>query len=414
MRFPVLRPCRTRSLTRTTVLSSNVKRPSVVLTPSSSFSLRPQSTAPLILLALLAILLAGCGRMRHENVEKVYVSTQRTYLRDRVAAVYTRTGEVTNGEPLVVLEHSRRFLRVRTPKNETGWVEEHMVIDQKVYDEFERLAAEHKDDQPFATATLFDDLYMHLTPGRNTERFYLLPGNTKVQLLERGSVPKAAANVPPAGLSQLAETAPKEHGTGRQAPEAPPPAMEDWWLARDPQGHTGWVLASRTDIDVPEEIEQYGEGQRFIGAWKIATVHDPQADAPNHDVPEYLTLLAPPRSGQPFDFDQVRVFTWSRIHHRYETGFRLHPIQGFLPVKIFTAPTPQGPVPAFSFTLAGNDRVITDPTTGVMRPALPRTIEYEMIDTQVRRIGADTAPIPIQHEETKGKAGKQARPHLRK
>lgn len=354
--------------------------------------------------------------MHHENVEKVYVSTQQTYLRDRVAAVYTRTGEVTNGEPLVVLEHGRRFLRVRTPKNETGWVEEHMVIDQKVYDGFQQLAAEHKDDQPFATATLSDDLYVHLTPGRDTDRFYRLSGNTKVQLLERGSVPKVAAGTPLAELTKLAETAKADKDI--EQPTAPP-VMEDWWLARDPQGRTGWVLASRADVDVPDAIEQYGEGQRFVGAWKIATVNDPESDAPNHQAPEYLTLLAPPKSGQPFDFDQVRVFTWSRIHHRYETGFRLHPIQGFLPVKIFTAPTPQGPVPAFSFTLAGGPdpnsaQVVTNPTTGVMRPATPRNIQYEMIDTQVKRIGADTAPISTRHEEEKEKAAAKKTAHPRR
>ncbi len=342
--------------------------------------------------------------MHHEDVEKVYVSAPETYLRDRVAAVSARTGEVTNGEALVVLEHGRRFLRVRTPKNETGWVEDHMVIDQKVYDGFKQLAAEHRNDQPFATATLSDDLYMHLTPGRDTEHFYLLPGNTKVQLLERGSVPKVAAGAATAELAKLAETA-----KGDKDKEQPaPPVMEDWWLARDPQGHTGWLLASRAYVDVPDDIEQYGEGQLFVGAWKIASVYDPESDAPNHEAPEYLTLLAPPKSGQPFDFDQVRVFTWSRIHHRYETGFRLHPIQGFLPVKIFTAPTPQGPVPAFSFMLAGPDpnsaQIITDPSTGVMRPAVPRTIEYEMIDTQVKRIGADTAPIPTRHNEEKEQA----------
>lgn len=392
-----------------------------MLTPSSFFTFRLRKSALLALPALSLVLLAGCGRVHHQKVEKVYVSTQRTYLRDRVAAVYTRTGEVTNGEPLVVLEHARRFLRVRTPKNETGWVEEHMVIDQKVYDGFEQLAAEHKNDQPFATATLSDDLYMHLTPGRDTDRFYLLAGNTKVQLLERGSVPKVASNAPPAALARLAKTA----KDGKDKDQLPPVAMEDWWLARDHQGRTGWVLASRADVDVPEDIEQYGEGQRFVGAWKIATVNDPESSAPNHEAPEYLTLLAPPKSGQPFDFDQVRVFTWSRIHHRYETGFRLHPIQGFLPVKIFTAPAPKGyasgsaqtgpqpQVPAFSFTLAGTDEVITDPTTGVMHPVHPRTIQYEMIDTQVKRIGADTAPIPTKHNEEKERAEAKRKPHTR-
>lgn len=344
----------------------------------------------------------------------VYVSAQETFLRDRVAEVSNRVAEVANGEPLVVIEHGHRFTKVKTPRNEIGWIEDHMVIDQKVYDAFAQLAAEHKKDQPFATATLLYDLYMHVLPGRETDRFYRLPENTKVELLERASVPRETPGGPaPAPLARLAQTKPAGTRTisDRQAAPVPPaPDMEDWWLTRDAQGRTGWMLANYVDVDVPLDIEQYGEGQRFVGAWKIATVNDPESDFPNHEAPEYLTLMAPPKYGLPFDFDQVRVFTWSKIHHRYETGFRLHPIAGFLPVKIFIAPTPQGPVPAFSFQLAADDHVITNPQTGVMRPATPRTIEYEMIETVVKRIGPDTAPIPTKREEEKNKkAQKQGR-----
>lgn len=343
--------------------------------------------------------------MQRSQQELVYVSARKTYLRDRVAAVSNRTGEVTNGETLQVLEHGRRFLRVKTPKNETGWVEEHMVIDQKTYDAFTKLAEEHKNDPVAAIATLRDDLYMHLAPGRGTDRFYLIPGDTKVKLLVRGSVAKTPpGGAPPAPLAKLAEApgANGKHARSEKPEEAPPPLpMEDWWLARDGQGHTGWLLGSRVDVDVPDAIAQYGEGQRFVGAWQLATISDPESNFPDHKAPEYLTLLAPPKSGLPFDFDQVRLFTWSKNHHRYETGFRLHPIQGFLPVKIYTAQTPNGSVPAFSFLLASSDNMTTDPETGVIRPVAPRTIEYEVIDTQVKRIGADTAPISTKHGEQK-------------
>lgn len=49
-----------------------------------------------------------------------------------------------------------------------------------------------------------------------------------------------------------------------------------------------------------------------------------------------------------------------------------------------------------------------------MHPAHPRTIQYEMIDTQVKRIGADTAPIPTKHGQEKEKAKKTPHQHRRK
>lgn len=125
----------------------------------------------------------------------VYVTVKRIYLRDRVAVVANRVAEVTNGERLIVVEHGRRFLKVKTPQGAVGWIEDHAVIDQGQFDEFQNLAKQHASEMPVTDALLYNELYMHLTPGRKTQHFYLLSPNAKVSLLERASVPRNASGV---------------------------------------------------------------------------------------------------------------------------------------------------------------------------------------------------------------------------
>ena len=400
----------------------------------SSLQRRGTLVLPLLVLCLLA-LCSACSRFRPERHDTVYVSTRQTYLHDRVAAVSNRVAEVTNGQQLEVLEHGRRFLKVKTQKNEIGWIEERAVIDAKTYDAFAQLGKQHKQDPVVATGVIRDEIYLHLLPGREAERFYLLAANAKVQLLARASVPKtpapgqgapstrpptpqpaAAPKTPAAGAKPVAKTplpAPAAAPLSGQVVPEPPP-LEDWWLVRDGQGHAGWLLASRLDVDVPDEIGTYAEGQRMVGAYVLNKVYDSAASTPDHQVPQYVTVLSPPKSGLPFDFDQVRVFTWSLRHHRYETAFRIHPIQGYLPLKTGSQPAASGSVPTFSFQIPSGPNLTTDSATGITRPVSPRTITYMMIDTQVKRTGPDLGPIPVGHLEgdksKSGKSGKSGKP----
>ncbi len=360
----------------------------------------PRSPLCFAICVALMIALSGCTRLReHIKPEMVYVVAKQTYLRDRVAAVSSRVALVSNGEPLEVIEHGRRFLKVKTAKGEVGWIEEHMVIDQATYDQFAALGQQHAHDPVVATAVLRDDLYLHVKPGRETERFYLLPENEKLQLLIRASVPKPA---PPQGFlptpHPAAGTKGKKAGSsGAKAalPGEPAVPMEDWWLVRDSRGQVGWMLSRRLDVDVPDEIAGYSEGQKIVGAYVLTKVSDPESSLPDKMVPEYVSVTNVYKDGVPYDFNQVRVFTWNVKKHRYETAYRQRGLEGYLPVKVSQTKNAQGQsVPEFSITVASGDEVKVDPLTGAARPAQTDVLRYQLEGGMVKRITAGPAPVP--------------------
>ena len=358
--------------------------------------------------ALMAAL-SGCTRLReHLKPEMVYVVAKQTYLRDRVAAVSNRVALVSNGQPLEVVEHGRRFLKTKTAKGELGWIEEHMVIDQAAYDQFAALGQKHAHDPVVATAVLRDDLYLHVKPGRETDRFYLLPENEKLQLLIRASVPKPA---PPQGLLPAPRpalaTKGKKAGAKETLPGEPAVPMEDWWLVRDSKGQVGWMLSRRLDVDVPDEIAGYSEGQKIVGAYVLTRVYDSESSLPDKMVPEYVSVTNAYKDGLPYDFDQVRVFTWNTKKHRYETAYRQRSLEGYLPVTVSQAKNAQGQsVPEFSITVSDSDEVKVDPLTGAARPAQTGVLHYQLEGGMVKRVsaGGPLAPLAAKSGPVEGSA----------
>ncbi|MGE5205227.1 MAG: SH3 domain-containing protein [Chlamydiota bacterium] len=273
----------------------------------------PRKTLAFSLLALA--LLPGCSR-RSQPKETAYVTVPQVYLRDRIAAVYNRVALVKNGEPLEVLDRSRRFVRVRTADGKEGWVEQRYLVGQDVFDQMQKLAADNLHTPVMAAGLTDNDTNIHIAPGRQTEHLYQIKGGTKVQILKRATASKPRPVALPV----------REDVKGKTPP---PPPLEDWWLVRDPQGRVGWVLARMVDIDVPLDVAQYAEGQRIVGAFVLD-----QAQDGDKQVPQYLMVLTEPRDGMPFDYNQIRVFTWNVKRHRYETAYRERKLFGIFPVTI--------------------------------------------------------------------------------
>jgi SH3-like domain-containing protein len=384
---------------------------------------------------------SGCSRLHPKPAAQyVYVTAKQTFLRDRVAAVSNRTATVENGDRLEVLDHGRRFVKVQTAKGEQGWIDEKVVATQDVFNEFEKLKQEHAADPVVASAVVRDEVYMHAKPGRDTERFYRLAEGEKLKLLARATlekpvppgtrvakaVPAPVAQAPAATSAGALQKGTKAAATASvPAPDVPaPPAMEDWWLVRDSKGDTGWLFSRMMDVDAPDAITRYSEGQRIVGSYVLTTVNDPEAEQDEKNIPIYVTVLSPYKAGLTYDFDQLRVFTWNVKKHRYETGFRDRNIQGYLPVSVKMATDPYGkgpaattPAPTFSYRVLADDAgpVVPDPVTGAVVPGKTVVKTYRLEGNLVRRVlqpgtqapgEAHPAPVSDKKKAAAGKGGK--------
>ena len=325
--------------------------------------------------------LAGCGQVGSKT-EYAYVASPEVVLRDQVAQVYTKTGIVHNGERVQVLERmqGRRFVRVRSSRGEEGWVQDRYLTDQQTYDQLQKLEEQFKNTPAQAVAITRAQVNLHAIPGRKTEHLYQLNENEKVDLLGRQVADRNAT--PPKKASDSDSSEEQAGATEKPGQE---PVWEDWWLVRDSKKRAGWVLARMLYVDVPIDIAQYAEGQRLVGFFLLDQVKDG-----DNNVSEYLVLLSENKDGQPYDFDQIRVFTWNIRRHRYETAYREHGLAGFLPVTVGRE----------SFEKEGELRTFTVPEKD--REGQLHQVKYKFNPPIVRRV---TAAIeqPLPRKRAKGK-----------
>ena len=358
----------------------------------------------------VALALSGCNLIHVKPAEKyVYVTAKSAVLRDRVAAVSNRTGTVSNGEKLVILEQARLWVKVKAPNGAIGWVQKKDVAEEGLAEQFIDLGKKHAQDPVVASAVARDEVVLHISPGRKSDSFYRLAEGDAISLLVRATVEKPVT----AGAAPK-PAAPKPGAKPSDPAALLEPVMEDWWLVRDAKGDTGWIYSRMMDVSAPDAIMRYAEGQRIVGAYLIAKVEDPDSGVLNNGVavtsiPEYVTVLAPYKAGLPYDFDQVRVFTWNTKMHRYETAFREHGVEGYLPVKISSASKDN--VPTFTYHVLPADVPTPVPNSnGELKPARTIAKTYRLDGSSCKRVLPPGAQPPAQAkppEETKAPAKKK-------
>ena len=314
------------------------------------------------LVLAFALVLPACNRGKGGAREVAYVSVPQTFLRDRVAEVYEKVGTVKNGDRVTVLERDRRFVKIRTSTGTEGWISQRYLTSQQVFDQLQKLAKDNEDDPVQGQGITRNDTNLHVEPGRDADHIYQVGTGEKVALLKRATAEKPGAVVPPTRNAAKA---------GQKAGEKPAPVavIEDWWLVRDSHGRAGWVLARMIDLDVPLDIAQYAEGQRIVAYFVLSEVQDG-----DKKVPQYLTVLTEPKDGLPFDFNQIRVFTWNVKRHRYETAYRER-MEGVLPVTVgHETFDKEGTLPIFVVRVRDDTGTVTERKYKLNTPIVRRVL----------------------------------------
>jgi SH3-like domain-containing protein len=308
----------------------------------------------------VTIFFAACNRGRGRVLEVAYVAAVQANLRDQVAAVYEKAGVVKNGDRVEVLDHDRRFVKVRTATGATGWIEQRYLVGQDVYDQIQKLTADNQNDPVQAQGATRNDTNLHVEPGRDTEHLYQISSGEKLSLLKRGTAEKAGS------VASASRATSRENSQDKKKPG---PIIEDWWLVRDSHNRVGWVLSRMIDLDVPLDIAQYAEGQRIVAFFVLNQVQDG-----DKKVAQYLTVVTEPKDGLPFDFNQIRVFTWNVKRHRYETAYRER-MEGVLPVTVAQENfDKEGMLPTFLIRVQDDAGTITERKYKLNTPMVRRVI----------------------------------------
>ena len=331
----------------------------------------------LVLGALLA--LSSCGKQESDVIGEAYVAPATLNLRREIAQKNSSVAVLKHGERVGIIDVRRRFVKIRTPGGEEGWVDSLQLLSSEQMEQMRRQTQYALSLPSEGSAGVFEALNIHIEPSRASPAFAKIPEGGSVRVLAHRIEPRVTApQRPPVLVADRPEPLSRRQRRERQpranshlpAPPAPPkpPAnwqelsaeridgaestadrkaerdeqaaekketapkkpvvMEDWTLVRTKDNQCGWVLSRNLVMSIPDEVAQYAEGKRITSYFDLGAVPDEEKGVKHNWLWTTLSTL------QPYDFDSWRVFLWNRRRHRYETSYRMRDVEGYFPVHV--------------------------------------------------------------------------------
>lgn len=296
----------------------------------------------LTLIFLLTLLSASCHRSERAqpSLFNTITTSKQTYIYKSPSWQAERIETLIPGAKIEVLQTTnRRWVRVRTPSRQVGWVEKRDILSHENYQEWQSLARRIVNNRPLIKGAPIDTANLRLRPGRNTVKLFRL---------------REAESLDIFALAHTRVVSPVRSSTRREPSE---PRYETWYLVRNSAGMVGWVLSRLINLDIPQQVLRYAEGKIIVFSQVIAVSRDKEGKT--H--PWYL--IAERNNGTDVDFDRVRILYWNLSHNRYELLYRIKNLAGVLPIRVTSAEPGQPARATFTvsyFSEDGEPTLITE------------------------------------------------------
>ena len=268
------------------------------------------------LVLAFSIVLSGCGPRKEPAKEQATVVAKHASVRMKNSATSRTLATLEPDAKIDILEKQGNWYRIRSGETQ-GWMEETTLLTDAMAAQLKSMVDEAKKQEAQNTALLRDDVNLRLEPGRNTKIMRRLAAETKVEILERKTLPR-------------------------------PNEKPDVWIkVRVSPTEVGWLLGSVLDYEAPAGIGGFMEGSNYSAIKPLNTVQDDEVG------PVIWYVVGERRPGAPPEvaFDGIRVFTWNLKKHRYETAYRIKGLRGAYPLTV----SKEGSNPVFQFAEMADD-----------------------------------------------------------
>ena len=330
----------------------------------------------LFLLLILGFSSCETSSKRSPPIGEAYAGPAALPLRKDIPLQSPVAATVHHGDKLEIVQHRRRFMKVRTASGVEGWTEDHLLLSSDEISALKEVERNAKTLPSQGIATTYDMLNVHTEPNRFSPSFLQIKEHEKFDVLGHVVAPRTPLDrkplLPPRRKILPAHKPPDTRYPLPALPTPPPPPhnwrelsrtpdevqrefaaekaehpipTEDWSLVRNAKGQSGWVLTRRLFMAIPDDVAQYAEGHRITSYFSLGDVRD--GDDMKH---EWLWTTS--TGEHPYDFDSFRVFIWNVRRHRYETAFIQRNVEGYFPVLLQKVTLGASTYPGFSVCLA--------------------------------------------------------------